>query len=308
MKRLAKYSLATLLANIGVILWGAFVRASGSGAGCGSHWPLCNGEVVPQTPAFETLVELTHRLTSGIALFLVVGLVLATFRSRAKGDPTRLGSVLVLLFMLSEAAVGAGIVLFELVVDDSSVARAAVLAIHLLNTFLLLGACTLTTLWANGEERPKLRTFPEASRWLLLAVVAVLLLGATGAISALGDTLFPTNSLQAALEQDLDPSSHWLLRVRSVHPALAVIVGLLLLKLPQLIGRQRLAADAKRWANFLALGVLVQFVVGALSIFLLVPVWLQLVHLGLADLIWIQLVLFGHAVLSFPPTASEPIE
>ncbi|MFN8454080.1 MAG: COX15/CtaA family protein [Anaerolineae bacterium] len=74
--RFAKYVWTVLAYNLAVILWGAFVRASGSGAGCGSHWPLCNGEVIPRTPQMETLVEFTHRLTSGLALLLVIGLTI----------------------------------------------------------------------------------------------------------------------------------------------------------------------------------------------------------------------------------------
>ena len=76
----AAYAWAVLGFNLLVILWGAFVRATGSGAGCGSHWPLCNGEVLPRAPALATLIEFSHRLTSGVALLLVIGLVVGAWR------------------------------------------------------------------------------------------------------------------------------------------------------------------------------------------------------------------------------------
>jgi heme A synthase len=306
MDRLAKLSLSVLIANLGVILWGAYVRASGSGAGCGNHWPLCNGQVIPHSPAIETFIELTHRITSGLALLLVIALVVATYRNRPSGDPTRGGSVAVLVFMLTEALVGAGIVLFELVVDDSSLARAVVMSIHLLNTFFLLGASTLTTLWAMGGPRLELRRPSPARRWILLALVGTLLVGASGAIAALGDTIFPSESLRAALQADTSGSAHWLVRVRSVHPFLAVLVGLFLIRLPRLLGSSPTTVEARRWGNILSLTVLVQLAAGALNIFLLVPIWLQLTHLALADAVWILLILYGYSMLTAPPNWESP--
>ena len=105
--------------NLAVILWGAYVRASGSGAGCGAHWPLCNGEVIPRAPSIATLVEYSHRLTSGLALLGVVALMVWTWRVWGRGHPARRGALLSLIFILTEAAVGAGLVLFELVADNA---------------------------------------------------------------------------------------------------------------------------------------------------------------------------------------------
>ncbi|HVR96418.1 MAG TPA: COX15/CtaA family protein, partial [Thermoanaerobaculia bacterium] len=140
--RFARYAWATLAYNVAVILWGAAVRATGSGAGCGSHWPLCNGEVLPRSPGVQTIIEFSHRVTSGLALLLVVGLVVFAFRARPRGDAARGAAVLSLLFILSEAAVGAGLVLFEMVAHNQSMARALWMAAHLINTFFLLGVLT----------------------------------------------------------------------------------------------------------------------------------------------------------------------
>src|SRR5215210_7122332 len=165
--RLARFAWGVLAYNIAVILWGAFVRASGSGAGCGSHWPLCNGEVLPREPRIETIIELTHRVTSGIALLLVVGLVVMAYRHRPKGHPAHRAAVLTLIFMLTEAAVGAGLVLFELVADNQSMARAMFMATHLINTFFLLGAMTLTAHFASGRAPFRLRGQGSLAGWLM---------------------------------------------------------------------------------------------------------------------------------------------
>ena len=124
MDRFARYSWITLAYNIAVILWGAYVRATGSGAGCGEHWPLCNGVVIPRDPSVATLIEYSHRITSGFALIAVVVLLVWVWRACAPGHPARRGAVWTVVFMLTEAAVGAGLVLFQLVADNASMARA----------------------------------------------------------------------------------------------------------------------------------------------------------------------------------------
>jgi heme A synthase len=92
--RFARYAWGVLAYNVAVALWGAFVRATGSGAGCGNHWPLCNGAVTPQTPAWATVIEFTHRATSGIDLLLVAVLAIWAFRAFPKQHPARLGAAL----------------------------------------------------------------------------------------------------------------------------------------------------------------------------------------------------------------------
>src|SRR5690606_23810418 len=183
-RRLAWGALAyTLL----VILWGGYVRASGSGAGCGAHWPLCNGEVVPRSATAETLIELTHRVTSGLALPLVLVLLAWAFRAFPKGSPVRKGAAFVVAFMVLEAAVGAGLVLFEQVAYNASIGRAYWMASHLVNTFLLLGALTLTAHAARGGAMPRLRGSGRRGPLVGGALLGLLVLGASGAVTALGD-------------------------------------------------------------------------------------------------------------------------
>src|SRR5512144_707841 len=228
MTRLARFAWLVLAWNMVVILWGAFVRATGSGAGCGAHWPLCNGEVVPRSPAIETMIEFTHRATSGVALLLVVALVLWIFRARPKGHPARLAAGAALAFILTEAAVGAGLVLFRLVAENEAVARALFMAGHLANTFLLLAALALTAHWCATDAPLKREALARDGWSFALGAVALLAVGKSGAIAALGDTLYPAQSLLGGLAQDLSATGAMLVRLRLAHPLLALAGALLL--------------------------------------------------------------------------------
>jgi heme A synthase len=298
MDRFARYAWITLAYNIAVILWGAIVRATGSGAGCGSHWPLCNGEIIPRAPRIETVIELSHRLTSGVALLLVVGLVVWAFRARAKGHSARKAAAFSLFFMLSEAAVGAGLVLFELVADNKSMARALFMATHLVNTFLLLGAMTLAAHFASGGAPFRLRGQGWLGGGIVLGALGLLLSGVSGAIAALGDTLFPSTSLAHALEQDLSPTAHLLIRLRLFHPAIAVAAGVLAFYLALKLLNSRLGPGTDRFAWWTFGLVVVQILAGAVNVMLLAPVGLQIVHLLLADLLWIAFLRLGATALA----------
>jgi heme A synthase len=272
-----------------VILWGAGVRATGSGAGCGSHWPLCNGEVVPRAPGVATVIEFTHRATSGVALLAVVGLVVAAFRLRPRGDATRRAAVWSLVFILTEAAVGAGLVLFELVAENASMARALFGATHLVNTFLLLAALTLTAHRASAPDGAGDDGAPSPPPLLgYAALVLLLLVGMSGAVAALGDTLYPAASLGHAFAQDVSPTAHVLLRLRLLHPLLAVAGAL---AAAGAAARTRAAApeSGPRARAVIGLAVL-ELVIGGVNVILLAPVWMQVVHLLVADLLWIALV------------------
>ena len=277
--RFARYAWGVLAYNLVVILWGAYVRASGSGAGCGSHWPLCNGTVVPRGPAAETMIELTHRATSGVALIAVVVLFVWARRSFSRGHVVRLGAALSLVFILVEAALGAGLVLFELVADDDSNFRAFSMIAHLTNTFILIGVLALTAWWASGGERIRLRGAGGKAGLIAAALIGLLLVGATGAIAALGDTLFPAASLQEGLRSSFSSESHPFIQLRKYHPFLAIFVGLFT---AVVVRRLAAGSDGVGVAELskLVIGLYaVQLVAGVTNMVLLAPVWLQLVHL-----------------------------
>ena len=305
MDRLTRFSWFVLAYNLAVILWGAVVRATGSGAGCGNHWPLCNGVVVPRSAAIATLIEFSHRATSGIALILVVALAVAVFRSRPKGHPARLGAILSAVFIFTEAAVGAGLVLFQLVADNQSMARALFMATHLVNTFLLLAALALTAYWLGGGRRVRLGGQGAVGSTLAAAFVVMMLVGTSGAIAALGDTLFPATSLTEALKQDLSPTGHLLIRLRLLHPAIAILAAVVLLLAAWLAPQRRPSGDASRYGRWLIALVLAQMLAGFANVALLAPVWLQVIHLLIADLVWITLVLLGASSLPATPEATR---
>jgi heme A synthase len=297
MLALARYAWLVLAWNLAVISWGAYVRATGSGAGCGNHWPLCNGDVLPRSPGVATLIEFSHRVTSGVALVLVAVLVVWTFRACRPGHPARVGAGLSLFFILTEAAVGAGLVLFELVADNATMARAMFMAVHLLNTFLLLASLSLTGRWLTTGTGLVLRGRGRIIAAVAAGCAALLLAGASGAVAALGDTLFPASSLSEALAADLSASSHLLLRLRMLHPLLAVGTAVLIVILGARLSRRggRFVGPV---AHVLTGLTVLQVAFGFLNVVLLAPVWLQLLHLLVADGIWIAFVLVGADALA----------
>lgn len=287
--RFTIYARTVLVYVVVVIMWGAYVRATGSGAGCGAHWPMCNGEIIPRDPSMKMLIEFSHRLSSGLSLLLVVGLVYASRKVFPAGHAARRGAAWSLGFILGEAAVGAMLVILGLVHLNESVMRAVVIALHLLNTFFLLYWLTYTAHSAGGLPLAKW-SWRGVRVNLFLAMTFFAIIGVAGAIVALGDTLFPATSLSQGMAQDFSPTAHFLIRLRLLHPVLAVFgTGYILL---QMIMLPRFAPGAlsprrTKWVMGL---ISLQVVGGLINLQLLAPVWMQLVHLMLADAVWIALV------------------
>ncbi len=299
--RLTAFAWSVLAYNIAVILWGALVRATGSGAGCGGHWPLCNGDVVPSAPQIATLIELTHRVMSGVALAAVAALFVWTRASFPSGPPSPSGdspwyaprrwATLSLVFIVTEALLGAGLVLLGYVAKDASAGRAVWLCAHLINTFLLLASLAMTA-WTSslGPEAPAFR--PASGRWYVGAVGALVAVAMAGVITALGDTLFPADSLAGGFADDFSVGAPFLVKLRVIHPILAILASVLIvtLALPEYRTRRtpRLAALAG-WLISLVAGAVAA---GALTLLWRAPVPMQILHLSIADSLWIALVLF----------------
>ncbi len=291
--RFSQFSWCVLGYSVAVIMFGAYVRATGSGAGCGSHWPLCNGQVVPHTARVETLIEFTHRLTSGLSLFLIAALVIWAWRLYPRGVRIRRSAGAALILILIEAGIGAWLVLSGLVKNNDSVARAISTIAHLVNTYFLLAALALTSWWAGHEN-----CAPESSRagkvWpLAIAGAGILLLSASGAIAALGDTLFPPQGLIEGLRQEFSAAAHYLVRLRVLHPFIAAGLGAYLGPVSWSLMRRGPDAGTRRLARSVLSLLCIQLALGALNVFLLAPVWLQLTHLLFSTLIWITLVILS---------------
>lgn len=291
----------SLVVTIAVILWGAYVRASGSGAGCGSHWPTCNGEVIPRSPSAKTLVELTHRVTSGLSALLVLAQLVLARRLFPEDHPVRRPVAWASGFMLGEVLIGAGIVLLEYVAMDKSVGRAVWMALHLVNTFLLVASLGLVAWRASGARRWDLAGKGLYVALGAVATVLVLATGATGAIAALGDTLFPAKSLGSALREDLSPAAHWLVQLRVIHPFLAILTAFVLLGTRQVIDSRADSREVAYAGTQLRVSVVAQVALGFLNTVMLAPTWMQIAHLLAAQLVWLALVRFVSAALEAAP-------
>ncbi len=303
MKPFAKYSWGVLAYSILVILWGAFVRATGSGAGCGSHWPTCNGEIIPRSPQQETLIEFTHRLSSGLALILVVVMLVWAYRQYEKGHMVRLGASAAMFFMVTEALVGAALVLFQWVADDASLGRVISISVHLVNTFLLLASLTLTAWWASGGKRLQIVNRRLLVGGFVIGFIGVLLIGVSGAITALGDTLFPAGSLAEGIAQDFSPTVHFLIRLRVYHPMIAILTSFYLIFVVLWQYNSSQERNIRLPALILGSLLLLQLGIGLLNVLLLAPVFMQIIHLLVADLIWITLVLlFAASIQTLQPS------
>ena len=263
-----------------VILEGAVVRATGSGAGCGDHWPLCNGQILPHHPRLATVIEFTHRSMTGICTGLTVALVAWTFLAHPPASRVRKAAVWSGLLLFTEAILGAILVLGGFVERNSSNLRVFVQGVHFTNTLLLMAALGLTWWWQTPRE-PARAAYPLAAGLAALALLSTLVTGATGSVAALADTLFPSTSLHQALLADFDPSSPLLIRMRWIHPAASVVATLCVLGLAWLCRNRR---------PTLLLLLALQIILGVADVLLMAPLLLQVLHLLSADLFWIALV------------------
>ena len=160
------------------------------------------------------------------------------------------------------------------------------MAFHLVNTFLLLGAMTLAAWlagkdWPLGIHAPPRLVAPSAG-----ALIAVLAVGASGAVTALGDTLV----LTAGIAPGESPLVARLVASRFYHPTMAV-AAFLLVAGAVLWLRPRAGPPARRHGVTVLAIFGAQLLLGAVNVFFKAPVLLQLAHLGAADLLWIFLVL-----------------
>jgi cytochrome c oxidase assembly protein subunit 15 len=266
-----------------VVLWGAVVRATGSGGGCGANWPLCNGDYFPHHPRLATIIEFTHRSTSGVCTVLLAALAILTFRVTPAGHRARKAALWSVFFLITEAALGALLVLKHYVEDNISSGRVIAQSVHLTNTMLFMAALALTA-WFLREPTPN----PvQPTRGLAVtAILATLLVSATGSLAALADTLFPSPSLHAGLVEDFAASAPLLVRMRWMHPA-AALLGLACVLL-------MLRAQSRTTLGKTMLGLLLlQFILGGADVLLLAPTWMQVLHLLGADLYWIALVILA---------------
>jgi cytochrome c oxidase assembly protein subunit 15 len=288
---LRRFAWGVLAYFVAVILWGTLVRATGSGAGCGNHWPLCNGTVIQHSASVNTMIEFTHRVTSGLSFFSVVALLWWTFAGTVRGHLARAAAVASVVFTLIEAMLGAFLVKLGLTAQSQSPLRPAYLALHLTNTLLLLAALTLTA-HLLGRNKGFLRAGIRlvAPFGAIATVVVVMIVGVTGSLAALGDTLFPASSLGMALAQDFSATSGWLVRWRWTHPTVAFVASIFLVWLLVRAAQRSTAWDNRRLSALVLLLLATVYALGVLDVVLLAPLWVQVAHLLAADTLWAALV------------------
>lgn len=288
---LRRFAWGVLVYFIAVILWGAVTRATGAGDGCGNHWPLCNGTVMQHSPSVDTLIEFTHRITSGLSLFSIVGLLVWIRRATPRGHLARAAAAASVIFTLVEAMLGALLVKLGLTAQSHSPLRPPYLALHFANTLLLLAALTLTAHMLSrrkGYLRGAVRAVQPIGA--LACAAAVLVVGVSGSLAALGDTLFPAQSLSAAMAQDFSTKSAWLLRWRWTHPAVAFLASVFVIWLLVRAVQRSSHWDNRGLAAWVLILLCVQYTLGAMDVILLAPLWLQVLHLLGADALWCTLV------------------
>lgn len=302
--RFDRFAWFVLAYNILVILWGALVRASRSGDGCGNHWPNCNGQIIPINGAqTKTWIEFAHRIMTVGDGFLILGLLIFAARTLPKGHIARRAAGWALFFTVIESLIGAVLVRKGLVAHNDSTARAFVLSLHLINTMALVGSIALTAWWASGRSRISWRGQGAMGFAIATNLIAVVALSVTGALAALGDTLFPAatrTELYAEIARHSDPNAtlHILQHLRSFHPYTTLGVGLYVMLICGLCGHLRPSEHTKRWMRATVTLFIFEVGVGLVNLFTLAPVPMQLFHLAVAEALWISLVFMSASALA----------
>ena len=308
MSAFAKYAWFALGYNVLVIVWGVFLRASKSGDGCGEHWLTCNGELIPSAPQFKTVIEFSHRMTTavdGIVMLILLAWAVKIFF--AKRD-TPSGHVLYaavgsMFFVITEAAVGAGLVLTGNTAEAVTDVRPLWAMGHLINTFILLTFLTLTAWLAaqlrNLEQVREKRSFSARREidWKVIFLIAIgvlglLFVGLSGSLAALSSMLFPSETLAEGIAKDFSETSNMILRLRLSHPILSILTAVYLIFLAGwLKAKSGGEARVTWWSNAVSVLVIGQVIFGGATLLTLGPIVMQLGHLLLADLVWIGFVL-----------------
>lgn len=303
-----RYAWVFLIYNFYVILGGAYVRATGSGAGCGAHWPLCKGEIVPNFSILHTIIEFTHRVSSGIVSIGVILLLIWAFVCTQKGSPVRKAALFSLLFVIIEALLGAILVLFALVANNSSNFRALMMALHLVTTFMLLASLALTAFWSSNFPVINLKNTTHNKNPIfqgLIIIIGLLIVGSSGAITALGDTLFHPLYIGEGLISDIEYKSHILKSLRIYHPVLAIVLSIYTVVFCWKITHKNTHILQIKLCKLITFLVTLQILLGFINIILLAPVWMQMIHLFVADLLWITTILFLNVAFSLSSKSSS---
>jgi cytochrome c oxidase assembly protein subunit 15 len=306
-RSLRLYAWIVTVYTILVILWGGAVTATGSGNGCGDHWPLCDGQVIVSHPQMKMMIEYGHRLSSGLVLFAIFGLLVWTWLATRRRHIARIFAVASAILIVNEALLGAGLVLLRLTTGGITLERVLYFALHFTNTFLLLAAVAGTAHFLSrksGFLRGEVRF--RSLGFGLPGLLALLVVAVSGSVAELGDMVYPSSNLRAAILADFSSHGSWLIRLRWLHPAFALLAGFFLLWL--VFG----AVQKPRLRGF-GMGVIallgLQYTLGITDVLLLAPTWIQLTHLFVADILWVTVFLLATqlCIVEAPQSSITPI-
>lgn len=267
-QKIARYLYLFWVYTLLVIVWGAWVRISHSGNGCGDHWPLCQGDIIPDLTDKKTFTEYSHRIMSGLYGILAF-VIYWVFRKKMYSENTRKLGLALLIFTIIEALVGALLVKQSLVTVNDSIFRLVVMGLHQINSFLLTGTAFL--LYLSVKDNIRLKWTPELI--LFMCIVAA------GAIASLSNTLFPSENLMAGIKQDFQESAHIFVRLRFIHPVLALSFSTVMIYLLY-----------KKDQSAMAFRFLLAISVGALALLSNHVTFIKLLHLVIAHYLWCSLL------------------
>ncbi|MDA9275869.1 COX15/CtaA family protein [bacterium] len=270
-----------LILSIFSIIAGAVVRATGSGDGCGSSWPTCNGRVIPSLNSASEQIEFSHRAISGLLLIVTIAIFIKSFNNSVTGLQKKVINYLT-FFVILEALIGAVIVLYEWVGMNSSIPRIAAVPLHLVNTFGLLAMYTIIF---KLTQNPEIKISNLIDRKFKIITFLFILTGATGSIAALADVLFPSESFIAGIVEDFDSTSEILTRLRVLHPIVSTVLSFVLFN-----ESKRLEDKFNLKTNQIKILVIIGVTLGVLNVFININIFLSVVHLLVADLLWITYI------------------
>ena len=298
----ANFAWFSLFYNVLVIAWGVFLRSMGFGDGCGSNWPLCTGAKSPEKGSLATIIEFSHRASTGLVGILAIVTVVWAIRAFPKGHPSKKFAGGFMFFTVLEAWIGRYLVIHGLVTGNDTVQRAIWMGVHVLSTFMLLG-CIAGAALSASKIRPMHLKSQGAVGWLLtFGFIGTMILGVSGAISAFGHQVRP--DVQGLTEM-LRPAAFWANKLAVAHPVGSASIGLYLLLMCSLVQHLRPDPFVKQASKLVMAVLFVQLMVGALNIFFKAPVVLQMIHLVLADLNWVSVVVLAVAAFG---VGIEPVE
>jgi cytochrome c oxidase assembly protein subunit 15 len=279
------FSWGIIAYTIAIILWGAWVRLSGSGDGCGDHWPLCNGEVVPSELVKKTWIEYSHRISTAVYGVLILAQVWLTRKNFPRKHPSRFWAVMTLIFTITEALIGRQLVTSGLVNESTDISRLIVMPLHLINTSLLLFSGVMTAESVGHSNSLRCALSPEARKKGGAYVIGFSLVLISGAIAALGSHLMPSESLLHGLAKDLAADSHPAVKLRLFHPLLALTIPVALLSFARISSASNPHSFQAIWYRRFAITVCCAIAVGVATLGLLAPMWLKVTHLLMTNIL-----------------------